>query len=89
MSFFLVTSNISKEESAPAASDKTVNKVNPNEFDPLQDKEKKVEEIKKEQKNTDVPSNEPAFIQQQANVVKTTNPQMGEYYGNPPIYGLC
>lgn len=88
-SFLSVINDAVKDETVAVTNDKTLNKVNPNEFDPLQEKNKKAEEIKREQKSSEVSINEsPALPPTPANVVKTTNPQMGEYYGAQPIYGL-
>lgn len=82
---------MSKEEPAIAAtSDKVINKVIPNEFDPLQDKEKKIEEIKKDQiSHGDVANKDSTTVPPQAlPTAKTSNNQINEYYGATPVYGL-
>lgn len=79
-----------KEESVTTANEKVLNKVNPNEFDPLQEKEKKADEIRKEQNSHgDTSAKEPTSIQPSAvPAAKTPNSQMNEYYGPNSIYGL-
>lgn len=80
-----------KEESVATANEKVLNKVNPNEFDPLQEKEKKAEEIKKEPNNQhgDVSAKEPTSVPPAAvSAAKTSTSQINEYYGATPVYGL-
>lgn len=82
-----------------STTDSAINKVNPNEFDPLQEKQKQ-EEAKKEQaaavqhSNNERPGSRPPSLTptpvpsgQTANTAKP-NHQMGEFYvGAPTTYG--
>lgn len=78
-------------------------KINPNEFDPLQEKNKNSSDVKKEQmqaapgphiNNTEASNSQPPSLsstpapgQPIISNASKPNPQMGEYYGAPANYG--
>lgn len=89
INLLLVVSKAPNEESVVTTNEKVLNKLNPNEFDPLQEKGKKIEENKNEHSNHgDVSVKETPMAAPAVPSVKTSNSQLNEYHTGTPVYGL-